>query len=71
MDAAQAVHEQVRTIAQSLAPEIASRMNQGKRAPQPMGNGQAARSSPTGGGNGQGRTSLGSLLGITRGRGTL
>lgn len=71
MDAAQAVHEQVRTIAQSLAPEIASRMNQTKRAPQPMGNGQAARMAPTGGGNGQQRTSLGSLLGITRGRGTL
>ena len=71
MDAAQAVHEQVRTIAQSLAPEIASRMNQTKRAPQPMGNGQAARMAPTGGGNGQGRTSLGALLGITRGRGTL
>jgi len=71
MEAAQAVHEQVRTIAQSLAPEIASRMNKTQRAPQPMGNGQTARMAPTGGGNGQQRTSLGSLLGITRGRGTL
>jgi hypothetical protein len=71
MEAAQAVHEQVRTIAQSLAPEIASRMNKTKRSPQPMGNGQAARMAPTGGGGGQQRTTLGSLLGITRGRGTL
>lgn len=71
VSAAQAVHEQVRTLTQAMVPEITSRIKKQQRVPQPMGQGQAARMGPTGGG-GQSRPSgLAALLGIQRGRGTL
>jgi hypothetical protein len=70
--ATQAVHNQVQTLTRSLVPEIASRMQSSRRNPQPMGQGQVARATPTGGGNGQQQSSgWGALLGIRRGRGTL
>ena len=69
--AAQAVHEQVRTLTQAMVPEITSRIKKQQRAPQPISQGQAARMGPTGGG-GQNRPSgFAALLGIQRGRGTL
>lgn len=69
--AAQAVHEQVRTLTQAMVPEITSRIKKQQRVPQPMGQGQSARVSPSGGNN-QNRTSgFAALLGITRGRGSL
>jgi len=70
--ATQAVHNQVQTLTRSLVPEIASRMQSSRRVPQPLGQGQAARATPTGGGNGRQQPSgWGALLGIQRGRGTL
>lgn len=70
--ATQAVHNQVQTLTRSLVPEIASRMQSSRRVPQPLGQGQAARATPTGGGNGRQQVSgWGALLGIQRGRGTL
>jgi len=70
VQAAQAVHEQVRTLTQAMVPEITSRIKKQQRVPQPMGQGQAARMAPTGGGQSRPQ-GIAALLGITRGRGTL
>ena len=70
--AAQAVHEQVRTITRSLVPEITSRLSRSQRSPQPMGNANTAVPAPPGRGQQQQRgSSIGALLGIVRGKNTL
>ena len=70
--AAQAVHEQVRTITRSLVPEITSRLSRSQRSPQPMGNANTAVPAPPGRGVPQQRgSSIGALLGIVRGKNTL
>jgi hypothetical protein len=70
--AAQAVHEQVRTITRSLVPEITSRLSRSQRSPQPMGNANTAVPAPPGRGVQQQRgSSIGALLGIVRGKNTL
>jgi hypothetical protein len=70
--AAQAVHEQVRTITRSLVPEITSRLSRSQRSPQPMGNANTAVPASPGRGVQQQRgSSIGALLGIVRGKNTL
>jgi len=65
--AVEAVHEQVRTIVSSLVPEVAAKVSQGRRAPQPIGQSGSTRMAPVN--NGQPRRSGWSdLLGINRGR---
>lgn len=70
-DAARIVHEQVDQLTKSLVPELLSRMQQGRTAPTPSGNGQSA--SPTVSNGGQtaqqgARSTLSQLLGIGRNR---
>jgi hypothetical protein len=70
-EAASMVHSQVEQLAKSLAPELLSRLQSGRTAPTPAGNGQTVRPSqqpsnqPSGNG---GRSGLSQLLGITRSR---
>lgn len=69
-DAARIVHEQVDQLTKSLVPELLSRMQQGRTAPTPSGNGQSASPTIANGGQSpqQARSTLSALLGIGRNR---
>jgi hypothetical protein len=66
-EAAEAVHEQVRIITSSLIPEVAAKLKNQSRAPQPMGGGNSARMQAPQGGPAP-RQGIASLLGISRNR---
>jgi hypothetical protein len=68
--AVEAVHEQVRTIVSSLVPEVAAKVSQGRRAPQPIGQSGSPRMAPVNNGQ-QRRAGWSDLLGINRGRNSL